>query len=161
MKTEKETKISAYLRLAELCGIDEEQKKQEYMKKVEELLNDSKESFNIEDLCSKMDKWYHTMLSKQEEDWKILPEHYTWNTFENCLKSFDEPSTIKMLLNAFLEDTISKSSIKTFEDSPHAYSLYLHARNLSIKGRERYNIIVRPLLNKKCGVHRRFRKTTC
>ena len=39
MKNETDSKISAYLRLAELCGTGDEEKRKQYMVKVENLLN--------------------------------------------------------------------------------------------------------------------------
>ena len=43
MKNEIETKISAYLRLAELCGTGDEEKKKRYMLEVEKLLQNQSE----------------------------------------------------------------------------------------------------------------------
>ena len=39
MKNETDSKISAYLRMAELCGTGDEQKKKAYMNEVEKLLH--------------------------------------------------------------------------------------------------------------------------
>ena len=44
MKNETDLKISAYLRLAELCGTGDESKKKYYMEKVESLLSQHEES---------------------------------------------------------------------------------------------------------------------
>lgn len=44
MKNETDSKISAYLRLAELCGTGDESKKRYYMEKVESLLSQHEES---------------------------------------------------------------------------------------------------------------------
>ena len=39
MKNETDSKVSAYLRLAELCGTGDEERRKFYMKEVEKLLN--------------------------------------------------------------------------------------------------------------------------
>ena len=44
MKNETDSKISAYLRLAELCGTGDEDKKKSYMNEVEKLLGYEKKT---------------------------------------------------------------------------------------------------------------------
>lgn len=45
----KETRISAYLRLAEMCGIDDEKERKEYMKKVSDLLEETEDVYAGDD----------------------------------------------------------------------------------------------------------------
>lgn len=57
MRNEVETKISAYLRLAELCGTGDEEKKKRYMSEVEKLLQNQAEPTLNEKLLDWVNKF--------------------------------------------------------------------------------------------------------
>lgn len=154
MKTEKETKISAYLRLAELCGIDEEQKKQEYMKKVEELLNDSSEKtisdYSLEELFSMIDLWYDSKIKELQKGWNN--GNWTYKSYNNVLDSFHDDWYNSILMNVFVEDCFGSKQVLLCRKRPDVYHIFSKIKELSIeKGKPMFQQDVLKVIQKVTG----------
>ena len=90
MRNEVETKISAYLRLAELCGTGDETKKKRYMLEVEKLLQNQSESTLKENFLKWMNKFDKFGLTPQDLKHFVISDIVFMFTSDNNLNLTDE-----------------------------------------------------------------------
>lgn len=84
MRNETDSKISAYLRLAELCGTGDESKKKYYMEKVENLLMQRDETLE-DDFLKWLDKFSLDLIRMYTvSDFMCMYEHSRKIVLSDC-----------------------------------------------------------------------------